>query len=80
MTIRFINEIPEDMFTNLKSIATGSFSDIFSAVHVKTNTDVALKVSFITNSEEINLMDQEIKINKTLNHPFICRFYLAKIQ
>ena len=75
MTIRFSNEIPTDMFVGLNEIGTGSFSDIFSAIHVKTNTEVALKVSIITNYEEINLMDQEIKINKTLNHPFICKFF-----
>ena len=55
MTIRFSNEIPTDMFVGLNEIGTGSFSDIFSAIHVKTNTEVALKVSIITNYEEINL-------------------------
>lgn len=75
MTLRFIKEIPSDMFTGLNEIGTGSFSDIFSATHVKTNTEVALKVSLTRNVEEINLMDQEITINKTLNHPFICRFF-----
>ena len=75
MTIQYVKEIPNDMFIGFNSIGTGSFSDIFSATHVKTNTEVALKISFITNSDEINLMDQEIKINKTLNHPFICKFF-----
>ncbi|KAK8898206.1 hypothetical protein M9Y10_000481 [Tritrichomonas musculus] len=75
MTLRFIKEIPSDMFTGLNEIGTGSFSVIFSATHVKTNTEVALKVSLTRNVEEINKMDQEITINKTLNHPFICRFF-----
>lgn len=40
------------MFIGFNSIGTGSFSDIFSATHAKTKTEVALKISFITKNQQ----------------------------
>ena len=78
MNNKFLDEIPQDMFYDLKLIGSGSFSDIFSATHVKTNTKVALKISFKTNNEEeMKVIDQEISVNKTLHHPFICKFFTS---
>ena len=78
MDNKLIDEIPQDMFYDLKPIGSGSFSDIFSATHVKTNTKVALKISFKTNNEkEMKVIDQEINVNKTLHHPFICKFFTS---
>lgn len=73
---RFSCEIPKDMFHIIEQIGFGTFSDIFSAIHLKTNTKVALKVSLKTNVDEYNkILDQEVKINKSLHHPFICKFF-----
>lgn len=74
MTLQFIDEIPKDMFTTLNKIGSGSISDIYSAVHFKTNTEIALKIALNQNKEAKNSIDQDIAINKTLNHPFICKF------
>lgn len=73
---RFSCEIPKDMFHIIEQIGFGTFSDIFSAIHLKTNTKVALKVSLKTNVDEYDkILDQEVKINKSLHHPFICKFF-----
>lgn len=76
MDIGIINEIPQDIFTNLEQIGSGSFSDIFTATHIKTNSKVALKIT-IKNKEEEEYLEKEINIHKSLNHPFICKFFTA---
>ena len=76
MHANFINEIPPDKFTLIDQIGSGTFSDIFSATHIKTNTNVALKVSLKTNVEEYDkILDQEVKISQSLHHPFICKYF-----
>lgn len=76
MSFNIIDEIPQDMFSDVRQIGSGSFSKIFSATHIKTNTKVALKVSLkSTNIENNKLIEQEISINKMLHHPFICKFF-----
>lgn len=76
MHFRFISEIPQDEYTLIDQVGSGTFSDIFSATHIKTNTNVALKISLKTNVEEYDkAIDQEVKINKSLHHPFICKFF-----
>lgn len=76
MPFNIIDEIPHDLFSNVKQIGSGSFSSIFSAIHIKTNTKVALKVSIKSqNTENNKLIEQEISINKMLHHPFICKFF-----
>lgn len=72
----FFDEIPQGMFSDFDQIGSGSFSDIFSAIHVQTNTKVALKIMFKSDDqEEMRSIQQEIRINKTLDHPFICKFF-----
>ena len=76
MHFRLISEIPQDEYTLIDQVGSGTFSDIFSATHIKTNTNVALKISLKTNVEEYDkAIDQEVKINKSLHHPFICKFF-----
>lgn len=76
MSHRFIIEIPCDQYSIIKQIGSGTFSDIFSATHIKTNTNVALKISLKTNAEEYDqMLGHEVEINKTLHHPFICKFF-----
>ena len=73
---KYINEIPPDMFSNLHQIGSGSFSDIFSAIHVKTNVKIALKISIKEHVQEnLDVLKQEVEINKILFHPFICKFF-----
>lgn len=76
MSHRFIIEIPQDQYSIINQIGSGTFSDIFSATHIKTNTNVALKISLKTNSKEYDkMLEEEVEINKTLHHPFICKFF-----
>lgn len=76
MALQFLNEIPEGIFTDFKQIGSGSCSTIFSATHIKTNSQVALKVSIKNDDEEyMKLLYQELNIQKSLNHPFICRYF-----
>lgn len=76
MDFRFIDEIPQNVFTNFQEIGSGTFSDIFSAVHLNTNSKVALKISLKNNNEEdMKSFEQEISINKAINHPFICKYF-----
>lgn len=76
MDYKFIDEIPQNVFTNLQEIGSGTFSDIFSAIHSNTKTKVALKITLKKNNEEeMNSLEQEISINKLLNHPFICKYF-----
>lgn len=73
---RCLDEIPRNVFTSIEEIGSGSFSDIFSAVHVNTNTKVALKITIKNANEEDNRTSkQEVVINKTLNHPFVCKYF-----
>lgn len=72
----FFDEIPHGMFSDFIQIGSGSFSDIFTATHVQTNTKVALKIMFKTDDqEEMKSIQQEVQINKTLDHPFVCKFF-----
>lgn len=76
MPHQFLNEIPSNVFTNLKQIGSGSFSSIFSATHVKTNVPIALKITLKTEDTDItDIINQEIQMHKSLNHPFICKYY-----
>ena len=76
MNHSFIAEIPQNQYSIIKQIGSGTFSDIFSATHIKTNTNVALKVSLRTNSEDYyEMITHEVEINKILHHPFICKFF-----
>lgn len=76
MNSRLFDEIPQGMFSNFQQIGSGSFSDIFVAIHVATNTKVALKIMLKNDDqEEMKSIEQEITINKILNHPFICKFF-----
>lgn len=73
---RYIDEVPRDIYTITDQIGSGSFSDIFSAIHIPTNTRVALKITFKNNNEEeMKSLEQEVQINKKLHHPFICQFF-----
>lgn len=72
----FLDEIPQDMFTNIQEIGSGTFADIFSAVYLNTNSNVALKVSIKDkNDEEYKSFKQEVLINKSLHHPFVCKYF-----
>lgn len=73
MDLGFINEIPQDIFNNLEQIGSGSFSDIFTAIHVKTNCKVALKITMKGGDDDY--LKKEINIFKSLNHPFICKYF-----
>lgn len=76
MNLGLIEEIPQNLFTNIQEIGSGTFSDIFSAIHINTNTKVALKISFKSdNEEETKSLEQEVAINKALNHPFVCKYF-----
>lgn len=76
MALQYLNEIPPGLFSDYKQIGSGTYSTIFSALHIKTNTQVALKISLKNNDEEyMKILYQEISIHKSLNHPFICRYF-----
>ena len=76
MTKKYIDEVPHDMFSDLHQIGSGSFSDIFSAIHIKTNAKIALKISLKEQNEEnLAVLKKEVDINKILFHPFICKFF-----
>ena len=76
MNYKYIDEVPQDLFTSIQEIDSGTFSDIFSAVHLKTNSKVALKILLKNNDEEeMNALKLELEINKTLHHPFICKYF-----
>lgn len=74
----FIDEIPKDLFRIIDQVGSGSYSDIFSAIHIPTNTKVALKITFKSNNEdELKSIRQEAEINKSLSHPFICQYFTS---
>lgn len=76
MFSQYINEIPPDIFSDLKQIGSGSFASIYSAIHVKTNTPVALKISYKgERNEKLQYIHQELVVHKSLNHPLICKYY-----
>ncbi|KAK8876425.1 hypothetical protein M9Y10_006632 [Tritrichomonas musculus] len=76
MMLEFINEIPNDTFSDLKQIGSGTYSCIFSSIHVPTDTRVALKVCLKSDdSEYMKIVDQELSIHKSLNHPLICKYF-----
>lgn len=78
MVVEFLNEIPPESYTDFIQIGSGSYSSIFSALHTKTNVRVALKISLKVNDEDkMKTIYQEHEIHKTLNHPFICRYYTS---
>lgn len=73
MDTSLISEVPKDLFTDLEQIGSGSNSDIFKATHVPTQIKVALKIS-IKNPDD-KFLEREINIHKSLNHPFICKYF-----
>lgn len=73
MDIGLLKEIPQDIFMDLEQIDSGSFSDIFTATHIKTKTKVVLKVSIKSNG--IDFLEKEANIHKCLHHPFICKYF-----
>ncbi|KAK8834099.1 hypothetical protein M9Y10_036579 [Tritrichomonas musculus] len=75
MEPRLIDEVPNHLFSDLEQIGTGSYSDIFTAIHIKTNSKVVLKI--IPKSKNLDYIDKEISIHKTLNHPFICKYFTS---
>lgn len=76
MESNFIQEIPSDIFFDLKQIGSGTFSRIYSATHIKTNNKVALKISVKTKDPDmIEVIKRETSIHKSLNHPLICKYF-----
>lgn len=76
MITQFFDEIPIDVFTNFKQIGSGSFSSIFSAIHIPTNTKVALKITIKSDDQnQKKFNNQELSILKSVNHPFICKYF-----
>lgn len=77
MCLQYINEIPGDVFSDLKQIGSGSFSTIFSSIYKNINAKVALKVSVKIdgNHEDSQIIHQEIRVHRSLNHPLICKYY-----
>lgn len=74
MAKAFLKEIPQNIFTNVEQIGSGTFSDIYSAIYMETKTKVALKI-FLKNEEELKMIKKEIEVSKLLNHPFICKYF-----
>lgn len=73
MNLGLLNELPKELFFDFKQIDSGSFSDIFVATHLKTKTKVALKISLKHN--DIEYLQREANIHKSLHHPFICQYF-----
>ncbi|EAY00482.1 CAMK family protein kinase [Trichomonas vaginalis G3] len=61
------------------NIGSGTFAQVFLAIHNKTGTKVAIKVisklNCIDNERNQLLMRREIDIMKKLKHPFVCDLY-----
>lgn len=74
--MQFLGEIPPEQFSDLQQIGSGAYSSIFSAIHTQTNVRVALKIVLKTDDiEKMKIIRQELEIHKSLNHPFICKYY-----
>lgn len=77
---KYLDEVPEDYFSDLHQIGSGSYSKIYSATYNKNKSKVALKISLKNKDiDHIKILEQETAIHKSLQHPFICK-YFAKID
>ena len=68
MESNFIQEIPSDIFFDLKQIGSGAFSRIYSATHIKTNNKVALKISVKTKDPDMTEVIKREFINLLIIH------------
>lgn len=64
-------------YTFINELGRGGFSYVYRAVHDKTRKFVAIKVfeKKIQTSESLRAIKREIKIMKSLDHPFISSFF-----
>jgi protein-serine/threonine kinase len=69
-------------FTNSTIIGCGSYSEVYSAIHLSTGCRVAVKI-FNSNPNEVPILS-EMQIHKDLNHPhipqYLGRFNLGDLQ
>ncbi|KAH0795137.1 CAMK family protein kinase [Histomonas meleagridis] len=61
-------------YTLLEKIGTGSFSSVYKACHISTNTLVAIKV-ILKSSIPKEKYERELAVLKSLDHPFCIAFF-----
>ena len=72
------NEEKVGNYKLIKTIGEGTFGKVKLAIHIPTDEKVAIKIlekSKITNKEELERVEKEIKYLKMLNHPNIIELY-----
>jgi len=75
------NEVSHRL-TNLVKIGEGGSSVVYKANHQGTSSIVALKVIDLTDSipDDIEALQSEIAIHKSLDHPFIVQYFGSSIN
>ena len=75
-------EIPNQIgqYSILEILGSGAFATVYKAQHVLTMTPVAIKVipkKNLRNKVEFELLQREVSLIKSMDHPFIAMFYEA---
>jgi serine/threonine protein kinase len=68
---------PKKLFKEIKQIGEGASGTVFLAIHLPTNSNVALKKIDTTNAQNMKLILAEITNMKKNKHPNIINFYGA---
>ena len=76
------HEIPNQVgqYSILEILGSGAFATVYKAQHVFTMTPVAIKVipkKNLPNKVEFELLQREVSLIKSMDHPFIGMFYEA---
>ena len=75
-------EIPNQVgqYSILEILGSGAFATVYKAQHIFTMTPVAIKVipkKNLRNKVEFELLQREVSLIKSMDHPFIAMFYEA---
>lgn len=73
-------DIPQtvDQYIIIKTIGSGAFATVYLAQHAVTQTMVALKCiakKKLKNQAEFELLQREVNLMRSMDHPFIVSFY-----
>ncbi|OHT09783.1 CAMK family protein kinase [Tritrichomonas foetus] len=73
-------EAPQNIgpYILLEKVGSGAFATVYKALHSVTNITVALKViakKNLKNQNEFQLLQREVNLMKSMDHPFIASFY-----
>lgn len=71
------DENPEKIYTILPELGRGSFGTVFLSKEKSTEQELAVKIVSYKKKKEKSMMEMEIEILASLNHPAIIQVYDA---